>query len=70
MNSDWPDELSQALDFDDHYGLLTPEEVVVVRTYGDDGDDQVLSEIRPRFIIMFDPNQDFVRRIEVSNFFR
>ncbi|KAG8881170.1 hypothetical protein FRB98_004521 [Tulasnella sp. 332] len=56
---------AQLPEFDDHYGLLTPEQVVVVRSYGDDGDDQVLSELRPRFIIMFDPNQDFIRRIEV-----
>ena len=36
-----------------------------MRSYGDDTDDQVLAEIRPRFIIMFEPNLDFVRRIEV-----
>ncbi|KAG9001898.1 hypothetical protein FRB94_004430 [Tulasnella sp. JGI-2019a] len=52
-------------EFNNHYGLLVPEQVVVIRSYGDDGDDQVLSELRPRFIIMFDPNQDFIRRIEV-----
>lgn len=51
----------------DHYGLLTPEQVVVVRVYGEDGDDQILSELRPRFIVMFDPNMDFVRRIEVCH---
>ncbi|KAG8933581.1 hypothetical protein FRC02_011596 [Tulasnella sp. 418] len=50
---------------DDYFGLLEPEQVVVVRTYGDDGDDQILSELRPRYIVMYDPNQDFVRRIEV-----
>lgn len=62
----WSEE--QLPEFDDHYGLLTPEQVVVVRSYGDDGDDQVLGELRPRFIIMFDPNQDFVRRIEVRGY--
>lgn len=51
--------------FDEHYGLLTPEQVVVVRPYGDDGDDQVLAELRPRWIVMFDPNQNFIRRVEV-----
>jgi DNA excision repair protein ERCC-4 len=39
---------------------------VLVRAYSDDTDDQMLAEIRPRFIVMFEPNQDFVRRIEVS----
>lgn len=51
--------------FDDDYGLLTPEQIVAVRVYGDDGDDQILHEIRPRYIVVYDPNQDFIRRIEV-----
>lgn len=52
-------------DLDVHYGLLAPEQTVVVRAYSDDSDDQVLAEIKPKFIIMFEPSQDFVRRIEV-----
>jgi hypothetical protein len=52
--------------FDTHYGLLSPEQTVLVRAYTDDSDDQVLSEIKPRFIIMFEPNMDFIRRIEVN----
>ncbi|KAG8988315.1 hypothetical protein FRB90_002833 [Tulasnella sp. 427] len=68
--STWPaaspgesdDELPE---FDDDYGLLTPEQLVVVRVYGDDADDQILNELRPRYIIEYDPNQDFIRRIEV-----
>ncbi|KAI5116627.1 hypothetical protein M0805_009613 [Coniferiporia weirii] len=51
-------------DFDSDYGLLTPEQTVLFRVYSDDTDDQVLDEIKPRFIIMYEPNQDFVRRIE------
>jgi len=53
-------------EFDTHYGLLTPEQTVVVRAYSDDSDDQVLAEIQPKYIVMFEPNQDFVRRIEAS----
>ncbi|OCH91717.1 hypothetical protein OBBRIDRAFT_886730 [Obba rivulosa] len=57
------------LDFDaspeDYYGLLVPEETVIVRTYSDDTDDQMLQEIQPRFIVMYEPNLEFVRRIEV-----
>ncbi|KAF8310984.1 hypothetical protein DL93DRAFT_2061523 [Clavulina sp. PMI_390] len=49
----------------DSYGLVQPEQLVIVRPYGDDSDDVLLSEIRPRWIIMFDPNQDFLRRVEV-----
>ncbi|KAG2122500.1 hypothetical protein DEU56DRAFT_984069 [Suillus clintonianus] len=53
------------LDFDTHYGLLAPSQTVVVRAYTDDTDDQILAELQPRFIVMFEPNLDFVRRIEV-----
>ena len=52
-------------DFDAHYGLLTPPQTVVVRPYSDDSDDQVLQEIKPRFIVMYEPNLEFIRRIEV-----
>jgi len=55
--------------FNEHYGLVQPEQLVIVRSYGDDTDDQVLAEIRPRFIIMYEPNLEFVRRIEVSGQF-
>lgn len=55
-------------EFDAHYGLLAPEQTVIIRAYSDDSDDQVLSEIQPKFIIMFEPNQDFVRRVEVEAF--
>ncbi|KAH9934024.1 uncharacterized protein BXZ73DRAFT_89675 [Epithele typhae] len=52
-------------DFDAHYGLLAPEKIVLVRPYSDDSDDQVLQEIKPRFIVMYEPNLEFIRRIEV-----
>ncbi|EIN05331.1 hypothetical protein PUNSTDRAFT_54777 [Punctularia strigosozonata HHB-11173 SS5] len=51
--------------FDENYGLLPPSQTVIVRAYSDDGDDMMLAEIQPRFIVMFEPNQDFVRRVEV-----
>ena len=38
---------------------------MIVRAYSDDSDDQVLAEIKPKYIVMFEPSQDFVRRIEV-----
>ncbi|OJA12366.1 hypothetical protein AZE42_04345 [Rhizopogon vesiculosus] len=53
------------MDYDVHYGLLVPSQTVVVRAYTDDTDDQILAELQPRFIVMFEPNLDFVRRIEV-----
>jgi DNA excision repair protein ERCC-4 len=54
------------MDYDMDYGLLAPSQTVVVRAYTDDTDDQILAELQPRFIVMFEPNLDFVRRIEVS----
>ncbi|KAF9512918.1 hypothetical protein BS47DRAFT_1461767 [Hydnum rufescens UP504] len=51
--------------FESHYGILPAEQIVIVRPYGDDGDDELLAELRPRWIIFYDPNQDFIRRVEV-----
>lgn len=56
-----PDEA----EFEPFYGLLAPAQTVVVRAYTDDGDDRLLAELQPRFIVMYEPNQDFIRRIEV-----
>lgn len=52
-------------EFDQHYGLLAPEQTVLVRAFSDDSDDRMLEEIRPKFIVMFEPNMEFIRRIEV-----
>lgn len=53
-------------DFDANYGLLAPAQTVLVRPYSDDSDDLVLQEIKPRFIVMFEPNLEFIRRLEVD----
>ncbi|KAJ7459996.1 hypothetical protein B0H11DRAFT_2284502 [Mycena galericulata] len=52
-------------EFDSNYGLLVPQQTVVVRPYSDDTDDRMLAEIQPRFIVMYEPNMEFIRRIEV-----
>ena len=52
-------------DFDAHYGLLAHAQTVLVRPYSDDSDDQMLQEIKPRFIVMYEPNLEFIRRLEV-----
>ncbi|CED82579.1 Structure-specific endonuclease ERCC1-XPF, catalytic component XPF/ERCC4 [Phaffia rhodozyma] len=51
--------------FDEYFGLLQPEDLIVVRPYKGDDDDQVLEELRPRFVVMYDPDPGFIRRIEV-----
>ena len=53
-------------EFNQHYGLLVPEQTVLVRAFSDDSDDRMLAEIRPKFIVMFEPSMEFVRRIEAS----
>ena len=57
--------LSRDQDFDTNYGLVQPEETVIVRAYSDDSDDMMLMELRPRFVVMFDPSLEFLRRMEV-----
>lgn len=52
-------------EFEPSYGLLVPAQTVIVRAYADDSDDRMLAELQPRFIVMYEPNQDFIRRIEV-----
>lgn len=54
------------LGFEGNFGLLSAEDLVVVRPYKGDDDDQVLEELRPKYIVMYDPDPGFIRRIEVS----
>ena len=61
MTTTWDDSA-----FDDNFGLLPMDSVVVVRPYRGEDDDEVLQELRPRYIIMYDAEQTFTRRIEVS----
>lgn len=52
-------------EFDIHYGLIAPKQTVLVRAYSDDSDDRMLAEIQPKFIVMFEPSMECIRRIEV-----
>ncbi|KAL1679123.1 hypothetical protein EV122DRAFT_263999 [Schizophyllum commune] len=52
-------------EFDANYGLLAPQQTVVVRPYSDDADDMMLAELQPKFIVMIEPNVDFFRRVEL-----
>ena len=58
---------SLADEFDVHYGLLPPEEIVPIRTYSDGSNDRLLFVIELRYIVMFEPNMKFIGRIEVSS---
>ncbi len=53
-------------DFDLYFGVLSMQNLVVIRTYRGDEDDKVLQELKPRFVVMYDPMPAYIRRIEVS----
>jgi hypothetical protein len=53
-------------DFDEDYGLIDPGDTVIIRPYGGEDDDILLNELRPRFVVCYEPNLAFIRRLEVS----
>ncbi|KAL1915153.1 uncharacterized protein VTP21DRAFT_7634 [Calcarisporiella thermophila] len=59
-----PDDFDASM-FSEHYGLLPLSSLVLVRPHAGDADDRMLRELRPRFIVMYDPDPSFVRRVEV-----
>lgn len=50
---------------DDYYELYEMKDVVLVHPYDGDLDEHVLEEIRPRYVIMYEPDAAFIRRVEV-----
>jgi DNA excision repair protein ERCC-4 len=52
-------------DMDDFYQLYEMNDLVVVHAYDGDMDDHVLEEVKPRYVIMYEPDIAFIRRIEV-----
>ncbi|KAL2402504.1 DNA repair protein rad16 [Exophiala dermatitidis] len=50
---------------EDIFELYDPADQVVVHPYDGDQDDQLLEELRPKYIIMYSPSADFIRRVEV-----
>ena len=61
------DEDFDPIAFSEYFGLLETEETIVIRAYADDEDDRILEELRPRYVIMYDPDPAFVRRLEVGH---
>jgi DNA excision repair protein ERCC-4 len=57
------DDLDDARE--DYFELYEPDDQIVVHPYDGDQDDQLLEEIRPKYIIMYSPSTDFIRRVEV-----
>lgn len=55
-------------DLDDYYELFDLQSLVVVHPYDGDNDEHLLEELRPRFVVMYDPDTAFIRRVEVKLF--
>lgn len=52
-------------DMEDNYELYEMKDVIVVHPYDGDMDDHLLEEIKPRYVVMYEPDAAFIRRIEV-----
>ena len=52
-------------DMDDYYELYEMKDVVLAHPYDGDMDDHLLEEVKPRYVIMYEPDAAFIRRIEV-----
>lgn len=62
---DWLGQQGMLEDWGEDYGLLAPEDSVIIRPFGGEDDDILLQELRPRFVVMYEPNLAFIRRLEV-----
>ena len=52
-------------DMEDYYELYEMNDLIIVHPYDDDIDEHVLEEVRPRYIIMYEPESAFIRRVEI-----
>ncbi|KAK7513725.1 hypothetical protein IWZ03DRAFT_315582 [Phyllosticta citriasiana] len=52
-------------DMEDNYELYEMKNLLVIHPYDGDMDEHILEEVRPRYIIMYEPDAAFIRRIEV-----
>ncbi|KAK4125008.1 DNA repair protein [Parathielavia appendiculata] len=52
-------------DMDDYYQLYEMQDLVVIHAYDGDLDEHVLEEIKPKYIVMYEPDAAFIRRVEV-----
>jgi len=52
-------------EMEDFYELYDMDDLVVLHPYDGDVDEHILEEVRPRYIIMYEPDPAFIRRVEV-----
>ncbi|KAK7952322.1 DNA excision repair protein ERCC-4 [Apiospora aurea] len=52
-------------DMEDYFELYEMQDLVVIHAYEGDQDEHILEEVKPRYIIMYEPDASFIRRVEV-----
>ncbi|KAL8732357.1 MAG: hypothetical protein Q9166_002755 [cf. Caloplaca sp. 2 TL-2023] len=52
-------------DMEDYLELYEMNDLLVIHPYDGDMDEHVLEEVRPRYVIMYEPDAAFIRRVEV-----
>ncbi|KAI9863177.1 MAG: hypothetical protein M1813_003997 [Trichoglossum hirsutum] len=52
-------------DMEEYYELYEMNDLVIVHPYDGDMDEHILEELKPRYIIMYEPDAAFPRRVEV-----
>lgn len=52
-------------DMEDYFELYEMNDLVVIHPYDGDMDEHVLEEVRPKYVIMYEPDAAFIRRVEV-----
>ncbi|GAO47774.1 hypothetical protein G7K_1972-t1 [Saitoella complicata NRRL Y-17804] len=57
--------IDQFEDMGSNFEMYDMDDLVCVVPYDGDMDDRVLEELKPRFVIMYDPDPAFIRRIEM-----
>ncbi|KAF2872985.1 DNA repair endonuclease XPF [Massariosphaeria phaeospora] len=50
---------------EDYYNLFDMNDLIVIHPYEGDMDEHVLEETKPRYVVMYEPDAAFIRRIEV-----
>ncbi|KAL8973696.1 MAG: hypothetical protein Q9197_002068 [Variospora fuerteventurae] len=52
-------------DMEDYFELYEMQDLLVIHPYDGVMDEHVLEEVRPRYVIMYEPDAAFIRRVEV-----
>lgn len=50
---------------EDFFELYDMQDLVVIHAYDGDMDEHVLEEVKPRYVVMYEPDASFIRRVEV-----